>query len=149
MSAYKQSWSEAKVESRFWSKVDKTDECWVWTAGVDRDGYGMFRFPWATIRAHRVAYEWEYGPIPAGLVLDHQCDNPGCVRPTHLVATTNRVNILRGTAPTAVNAAKTHCVHGHPFDEANTYVEGSKRRCRTCGNERQRRYVARHRSEVS
>lgn len=35
---------------------------------------------------------------------------------------------------THVNAKKTHCLHGHPFDAENTYHErgSSGRRCRTC-----------------
>lgn len=46
--------------------------CWLWIAGGDRDGYGLFRGN-ASGRAHRVAWELYRGPIPDGLVIDHIC----------------------------------------------------------------------------
>ena len=56
-----------------------------------------------------------------------------CVHPDHLEPVTNRENILRGKAVSARNARKTHCIHGHPFDEANTYIyPNGHRRCRRC-----------------
>jgi hypothetical protein len=42
--------------------------------------------------------------------------------------------VLRGEGPCAINARKTHCIQGHPFSAANTYIrpdEGS-RQCRAC-----------------
>lgn len=45
---------------------------------------------------------------------------------------TRRENILRGTGPTAVNAAKTHCIHGHEFTPENTLPNQGARKCRTC-----------------
>jgi hypothetical protein len=39
-----------------------------------------------------------------------------------------------------IHAAKTHCPHGHPYDEANTYrPKNGQRACRACSRERQRR----------
>ena len=32
----------ADEDTRFFAKVDKTSDCWVWTAGL-KDGYGAFR----------------------------------------------------------------------------------------------------------
>jgi hypothetical protein len=84
--------------------------------------------------AHTYAYEWLRGPVPDGLVLDHLCTNPWCVRPSHLEAVTQRENLMRGETIAAVNTQKTHCPRGHPFDEANTYVRpgGRDRGCRAC-----------------
>lgn len=40
-------------------------------------------------------------------------------------------------APAAVNAGKTHCIHGHEFTPENTYTNpGGKRGCKTCARRR-------------
>lgn len=70
-------------EERFWSKVDKTGDCWVWTGALTR-GYGVFRIRPGNSVAHRVSYQWENGPIPDGYEVDHMCFNRACVRPSHL-----------------------------------------------------------------
>jgi len=69
---------------RFWSKVQKSEGCWTWKAGFYRTGYGAFHVKRKKRFAHRVAYEFEIGPIPVGKVVMHTCDNPACVRPEHL-----------------------------------------------------------------
>lgn len=132
---------------RFWSKVDKTGEYWVWMAGRDRLGYGRFGnsdrlAPAASsVLAHRIAYEWLVGSIPEGLTLDHLCRNTSCVNPAHLEPVTNLENLQRGNL--GYNKYKTHCKNGHPFDEENTAVYYGKRACRTCrriwGREGERR----------
>lgn len=100
---------ERTFSDRFWSKVDKSGTCWLWTASIRATGYGQFRVGKRTRDAHRVAWELTNGSVPDGLQLDHLCRNRACVRPDHLEPVTQRENILRGTAPTAVNAVKTHC----------------------------------------
>lgn len=81
----------ARVEDRFWSKVKPTEgvqqaeTCWEWAGSTDASGYGMFRVSSAKVRrAHRVAFELMNGPVPDGTVFLHLCDNPPCVRPSHL-----------------------------------------------------------------
>lgn len=88
---------------------------------------------------HRVMYAWWYGDTDQ--ILDHLCNNPPCVNPMHLRATTQRENVLRSeTSITAVNARKTHCDRGHPLSGANLYVRPSgRRRCRSCENANERR----------
>ncbi len=71
--------------------------CWEWTAGK-RHGYGAFYLAGRMVQAHQVAYELLVGPAPDGLflVLDHTCENKGCVNPSHLVISTKRQNRMRG-----------------------------------------------------
>lgn len=89
--------------------------------------------------AHRVAYELCIGPIPTGLTIDHLCRNTRCVNPKHLEAVTLRENILRGTGPTAHNAAKSACRRGHPFDAVKKSVRHVERRCYQCDRESYRK----------
>jgi len=76
------------LEGRFWSKVDKTEDCWLWTGRPDRDGYGRLRYHdgdrWTTRQSHRISYEIHVGLVPPGLCVLHHCDNPPCVNPDHL-----------------------------------------------------------------
>lgn len=68
---------DAATHARFMIKVDDESdvECWIWTARLDRDGYGRFSVAGKNRAAHRVAYEAMYGPVPEGLTLDHLCRN--------------------------------------------------------------------------
>ena len=122
----------------FWSHVNKTDTCWIWTAYRDKDGYGRFGNP--NIPAHRWAYQSLNGPIPNGLTLDHLCRVPACVNPAHLEPVSSRLNTLRGIGISANNATKTHCKNGHEFNATNTRitVDGT-RRCRICARDEMRR----------
>lgn len=120
---------------RFRAKVQEENDCWIWTGSLHVKGYGHFSAKGRPIMAHRFAYEYFVGPIPEGMTIDHLCKRNPCVNPAHLEPTTCAENIRRGG-----NAAKTHCKHGHPFDEANTlHRAGGGRGCRTCARESARR----------
>lgn len=83
------------VEERFWSKVDTSGECWVWTGAKTFDGgYGQIGTGVGKklALAHRFSYELAYGPITNGLWVLHRCDNPSCVRPDHLFLGTGKDN---------------------------------------------------------
>jgi hypothetical protein len=109
--------------------------CWQWKAAFNTYGYGVM---WVDAKrrarqAHIILWEMFNGPVPPGLNLDHLCRNKGCVRPSHLEAVTSGENTLRGHSPSAYNAVKTHCIHGHEFTETNTYrFNGTHRGCREC-----------------
>jgi len=119
--------------------------CIEWTGRIDRYGYGQFLPAGGrkanNMGAHRWSYEHYVGPIPAGYQIDHLCRNRRCVNPAHLEAVTPRQNVMRSPiAPASVNAAKTHCKHGHPFDEENTQRHGGRRICKTCRRARDLAY---------
>jgi hypothetical protein len=78
---------------RFWEKVEKTDNCWLWTGAKNRRGYGIFTIDGKQKLAHRIAYFLTRGPLPTNVVLMHACDNPVCVNPSHLVPGTNQQNM--------------------------------------------------------
>lgn len=130
------------VETRFWQYVDKGppdghDTCWIWLGGLTHNGYGKFWAHGTTHRAHRFAYTLDHPDFPKHLHLDHSCRNHRCVRPSHLDPVTNHVNTLRGHGPTAQNARKTHCDHGHALTPENCYPDGrASRRCRICSRRR-------------
>jgi hypothetical protein len=81
------------TEQRFWSKVNKTDTCWLWTAGCSGNGYGVFTIKSKNVSAHRYSYELHYGEILEGLVVRHTCDVRNCVNPNHLLTGTQQDNI--------------------------------------------------------
>jgi hypothetical protein len=86
---------EQRLVERFWAKVDKTDDCWIWTGYVDRwTGYGQIGVGGRQNKdwTHRVAYRLMNGPIPDGMTIDHRCRNRVCVNPAHLRAVTMKQN---------------------------------------------------------
>lgn len=115
----------------FWAKVVDNGDCWLWTGGTGRAGYGVYKHDGWKQPAHRLAYEDLRAPIPAGLVLDHLCKVPACVNPWHLEPVTQRVNVQRSWP-----ATKAHCANGHPWAADNTRITAQgHRRCRICSRD--------------
>ena len=128
-------------ERRFMRRIQQdANGCWNWTGSKMHNGYGQLAVGPKRWAAHRYAYTQLRGDIPAGLDLDHLCRNRACCNPDHLEPVTRSENLLRGNIGNWAkenNGKKTHCPSGHPYDEANTYMHPTGRRCcRTCARER-------------
>lgn len=117
--------------------IDPITGCWLWIGPVQpRTGYGVYySLSCRIFRAHRLVYRLVKGAITKP-TLDHGDCPKLCVNPEHLTPATVRENTLRGRGPSALNARKTHCVHGHPLSGVNVRIKqlrnGTTRSCREC-----------------
>jgi hypothetical protein len=125
---------------RFWSKVEKTDGCWLWTGSVGGHGYGQINVAGQPRTVHRLMLEHIEGEVLGpGEMACHHCDVRRCVHPEHLYRGDARTNQLdaqeRGRA--YVKPRKTHCHRGHPLSEYK-----DRQICWPCLRERTRQYRA-------
>lgn len=128
----------ADLPGRFWSRVNKTDGCWLWTGTMNKFGYGVVSVDNRHVMAHRVALTLSGYSLDPDLTVDHLCRVRACVRPDHLEQVSMRENLLRGNTITSANAAKTECPQGHPLDgvRVRAVVE---RYCKECDRQSARR----------
>jgi len=122
----------------FWTRVKKTDGCWIWTGAKLPKGYGLICIDGITrerITASRASWIIHNGPISTNkLHVCHHCDVPACVNPEHLFLGTAKDNLQDASRKGRMSVPgkgwernKTHCKHGHPFNEENTYRYGNHR----------------------
>lgn len=132
--------------------VERPSGCIEWTGLLHPAGYGRLWVNGKLTYTHRFAWELVNGPIPAGMLIRHLvCDNPPCCNVAHLALGTDADNmadkIAKGRQGIHPQRTKTHCKHGHLFDEANTYVDKhGYRSCRTCSRAADIRSYNRRRS---
>src|SRR3974390_1246612 len=97
------------LADRFWTKVQKTNNCWLWTGATDLNGYGvihtgngckLLKF------AHRIAWQLTNCPIPDRLHVLHHCDVPLCCNPKHLFPGTQTDNMFDRDAKGRVRHGK-------------------------------------------
>lgn len=136
---------ELLLEERFWSRVEPTGFCWLWTGGTTKDGYGLMGWVKTTWTAHKIAYTLLVGNVPTGMQIDHLCNIRNCVNPCHLEVVTKRENARRMVerrgwvhggvkyqkkpreqwkkAPKPENLLDwTHCKNGHTLLEVGIYT---------------------------
>lgn len=92
---------------RFFDRVKKTNDCWLWLGTILQSGYGQISWRGKGERAHRISYMIHYDEIPEGALILHHCDNPACVNPDHLYAGTHQDNMNDKT-----DRGRCHSLHG-------------------------------------
>lgn len=124
------------LRARFLAKVDQSGECHTWTAALRGAGYGVFSLggPDELEYAHRVAWALAHGRIPDGVCVCHACDNPACVRVSHLWLGTQGANMAdkatkrrgRKPAPSPERLYLGVFQHNHVY-HAQIIVDGQRR----------------------
>ena len=119
-----------QLDERFWLQVDKSGDHWLWTGRTDKDGYPVVHALGET-RGHRVAFLLQFGAIPDGHDVDHECLVRACVLHLRAIpAAMNRAQTARSLKPL--------CIRGHARIPENLRVERDGRKCIPCSNYRRR-----------
>jgi hypothetical protein len=129
-----------EIPQGFEKRINKTEECWLWTGHINKYGYGRYNFKGNDSGyVHRQMFYWANGYLPTSPnVVGHLCEVRNCVNPKHLTDQTQSDNVRQYTDKI------THCPKGHEYNEKNTSIKINKktgwvsRRCRACHAEAER-----------
>jgi hypothetical protein len=72
--------------------LEKTKTCWLWTGTITGMGYGTIRVRGRYVFVHRYAWELGHRKLSRWECVLHRCDNPRCIRPSHLWVGTQAEN---------------------------------------------------------
>lgn len=111
---------------RYLAQID--DGCWSWGGNHNHAGYGFFVTGGRGMRvlAHRFSYEAYKEPIPEGLCVLHHCDNPGCIKPSHLFAGT-RLDNMQDCVKKGRNSPPPR--PPYHFEDTNNWKHGDSHYC--------------------
>lgn len=129
--------SKSSLDERFWAKVDRSGDCWIWTAATN-GRYGVIGGRRSRFYAHRLSVLLDGREIPEGMQIDHLCRNTLCVNPKHLDVVTPKENWRRipreGLPCVRRSRTRTHCSKGHELSPENVFYKKGEtfRRCRAC-----------------
>lgn len=127
-------------DSEFWPNValpSEPQQCWTWIGTKGRGGYGLMIVDGKPMRAHRYSWQLHFGETN-GLDVCHHCDNPSCVKPSHLFLGTHTDN-MRDMVRKGRCRYPTHCPSGHAYSPENTSTTRGYRRCKACDRAYMRR----------
>jgi hypothetical protein len=114
---------------RFFSKIEKTTSCWIWKGAIrGKNGYGCMKVDGKVVDVHRFSYAFHNGPIPAGMLVCHSCDNRLCVNPAHLFLGTHTDNMQDCKSKGRLHFRDNAHLKRHP--STNSYKKGC--RCDGC-----------------
>ena len=118
-----------------WSRYEENPAsgCWEYNMSRDRYGYGQISINGWRTRAHRIAFELAYGPLPEGMTINHKCAVRHCINPDHLEVMTPRENSLDAVAR---RPRPIECKYGH---RDYGMSPSGYRWCHTCDNEKKKR----------
>jgi hypothetical protein len=114
-------------EERFWPKVDKSADCWIWTGALNDQGYGTTSIDGVHRYSHRASFEMANGPIPEGMFIDHICHTPACVRPEHLRAATSKQNMENLSGAKSTSKSGIRGVHRRDYGAWQVQVTHNRR----------------------